>query len=595
MEYNYKYNNDCILKDTCPRHQKVGCDAGCTIQPEFMYLYETSGIPKNMMQKTTLYPAKRDNEAFCTLKDIQLDIDNFVDDGRILYLWSNNSGCGKAQPLYSKLLTPSGYITMGEVKVGDEVFGEDGKPHRVLGVYPQGKKDVYELTFNDGAKCRCSDEHLWTVSTNCRKSWKTLTLKEIHSSSLCRNPNAKGKQGKGWKYHIPVTLPIEFNSKEANLPLDPWLLGALIGDGGFTRASTSFSNTEEDILDKVKGKIMCYGCTLVSAQNCEYRIIQQSNQGNMLDIDNKVENTIRSKLKQLGLADHKSDQKFIPKEYLCAGVDNRLSLLQGLFDTDGTVDSRGYYHFSTSSKQLAEDIVFLVQSLGGTCTCNEHEAFYTYKGEKRQGLNNFELYIKLPNNMLPFTSKKHLSKVKNSNFRASIYRTLRAIDYIGKEECQCILVDNPSHLYLTDNMIVTHNTEWACKLLKTYLAVICIGNGFKDRARFIYVPSLLLLAKEFNDDSRQTTLDMLNTLDLVILDDIGAVQNSNYDLTILSDIIDTRYRNGLSTVYTSNLSPTSLEQSIGSRLKDRICSDIVIELKGSSHRRGTNTYKRRDG
>lgn len=593
MDYKYTYNDDCILQDYCPRKKKVGCDSNCTIQPEFMYLYETSNIPKDMLQKTVLYPAKRDNDAFCTLKDIQMDIDSFVSDGRILYLWSSNSGCGKAQPLYSKLLTPTGYINMGDVKIGDEVFGEDGKPHRVLGVYPQGKKDVYELTFSDGTKCRCSDEHLWTVSTNCRKSWKTLTLQEIRSTSLCRNPNAKGKQGKGWKYQIPVTLPIEFNSKDANLLLDPWLLGALLGDGGFTRSSISFSNTEEDILDKVKEKIMYYGCTLTKVQNCDYRIVQQSNQGNILDINNKVENTIRSKLKQLGLADHKADQKFIPKDFLCASVDNRLSLLQGLFDTDGTVDSRGYYYFSTSSKQLAEDVVFLVQSLGGTCSCNEHETFYTHKGEKRQGLNNFELYIKLPNNMLPFTSKKHFSKIKNSNSQTSIYRTLRAIDYIGKEECQCILVDNPSHLYLTDNMIVTHNTAWACKLMKTYLAVVCIGNGFRDRAKFVYVPSLLLLAKEFQNDSREETLDMLNKLDLVVIDDIGAVQNSNYDITVLSNIIDTRYRNGLATIFTSNLSPQELERVIGARLKDRVCSDVVIELKGSSHRRGTNVYKRR--
>ena len=149
-------------------------------------------------------------------------------------------------------------------------------------------------------------------------------------------------------------------------------------------------------------------------------------------------------------------------------------------------------------------------------------------------------------------------------------------------------------LYLWSKQPGVAKTTMACKLLKTYLAVVCIGNGFRDRAYFAYVPSLLLLAKEFKDENRSTTLEALNTLDLVVLDDIGAVQNSNYDLTILSNIIDTRYRNGKSTIYTSNLSPSNLKDVIGTRLADRVCSDIVLELKGRSRRRGTNTYVRRN-
>lgn len=592
MEFEYKYSEKCIFRGSCPRQDKIGCDAGCTIQPEFYYLLNSSNIPDKYKKTTILYPSSTDIDTFNVLADIRDDIENFVKDGRFLYLWGKNAGNGKAQPLYSKLLTPNGYINMGDVKIGDEVFGEDGKPHKVIGVFPQGKKPVYELTFSDGSKCRCSDEHLWTVSTNSRKSWKTLTLQEIRNSSLCKNPNAKGKQGKGWKYQIPVVSTIEFRSKDVNLPLDPWLLGALLGDGCFTRTSILFSNAEVDILDKVREKIMCYGCTLVNVQNFDYRIVQQSNRGNILDINNKVENTIRSKIKQFGLIGHRSEQKFIPKEYLYADADSRLSLLQGLFDTDGTVNCHGHYHFSTSSKQLAKDVVFLVQSLGGTCTCNEYETFYTYKGEKKQGLNNFELYIKLPNNMMPFTSKKHFNKVKNTNFHAPIYRTLRAIDYVGEEECQCILVDNPSHLYITDDMIVTHNTSWVCKIMKTYLAYICIGNTFKDRAWFEYIPSFLLLAKDFESGERKEHIEALANRDLVILDDIGAVYNTQYDIVVLSDIINTRYSNGLATIITSNISPSDMGKSL-SRIADRMCSDIVLELRGSGRRQYVSKYKRK--
>lgn len=592
-EYKYEYTENCWFKGKCPREAKQGCDYNCNIQAEFSYLLNTSNIPKDYMQSSTLYPDEKDYEAFKTLATIKQDIEPFVNDGRFLYIWSKATGTGKAQPLYSKILTPNGYITMGEVRVGTEVIGEDGKPHKVLGVFPQGKKPVYELTFSDGTKCRCSDEHLWTISDNSRKSWKVMTLDEINKTTLYKNKHRQGKYGMGWKYHIPITKPIEFSNKDIELPLDPWLLGVLLGDGGFTNTTIKFTNNEKDIIDKVSEMLDKHECRLVHwGNNCDYGIVVNSNVGNILDIDNKSVNPIRQIIKDLGLNNHKSEEKFIPKLYLYGSVYNRLQLLRGLFDTDGTIGNGCEYGFSTSSKQLAEDIMFLVQSLGGTCTCNEHETFYTYKGVKRQGLNNFELYIKLSEEFKPYTSIKHTDRYKGR--KKNIYRTLRKISYIGEEECQCIYVDNPSHLYLTDNMIVTHNTDWSTKLLKTYLAVKCVGNNFADRGWFEYVPSFLLLAKEFeNPEARKEHIDNTMKRDLVILDDIGAVQNSNYDISTLSNIIDYRYSNGLATIITGNIEPAKLESSIGVRLADRVLSDIAIEFKGGSNRTYTNTYARK--
>lgn len=590
MEFEYRYTDNCIFKGSCPRQDRIGCSVECSIQPEFYYLLNSSNIPNQYKKTITLYPASNDIEVFNTLADIKNDIDNFVKDGRFLYLWGDKTGNGKAQPLYSKLLTPKGYINMGDVKVGDEVFGEDGKSHKVLGVFPQGKKPVYELTFSDGSKCRCSDEHLWTVSTNNRKTWKTLTLSEIVNSSLCHNTSASGKQGKRWKYHIPITMPINFTGERV-LPIDSWLLGVLIGDGGFTHTSITFTNSETDILDKTNLKLQEYGCVLSKKSGCDYSIVQRDNIGNVLDINNKVENTIRSIIKQLGLINHKSDAKFIPKDYLYSDVNSRINILQGLFDADGTIDQYGHYNYSTSSKQLAEDIVFLVQSLGGTCSCKEHETFYTYNGERKQGLNNFELYIKLPSNVIPYTSNKHTKKAKSHIRGVNIYRTLRSIDFIGEEECQCILIDSPSHLYLTDNMIVTHNTSWVCKIMKTYLASICIGNEFRDRAWFEYIPSFLLLAKDFESTERKLHIEALAKRDLVILDDIGAVYNTQYDITVLSDIINTRYSNGLATMITSNISPSNMNKSL-TRLTDRMCSDIVLEIQGKGRRKSVSKYVR---
>lgn len=583
--WEYRYTEDCILKDKCP----LKCSPSCTIQPELYYLLENSNIPKRYIKPKTLHPIPTDYDVFCVLRDIQEDIEVFVQEGRILYLWGNSGGNGKAQPLYSKVLTPNGYITMGEVKVGTEVMGEDGKPHKVLGVFPQGKKPVYEVTFSDGSKCRCSDEHLWTVSIDHKKSWRTMTLADINKKPLCYSPNAHGKQGKHWKYHIPITKPLEFGNK-SELPLDPWLLGALIGDGGFTHTTITFTNSEADIIAKVSNKLSTYNCTLVYLAGYDFGAVCNDNLGKKADVVNTVINPVREIIRKLGLVNHRSEDKFIPKEYLYSSVENRLYLLQGLFDTDGTIDtSRNSYSLSTSSKQLAKDIVFLVQSLGGTCSCNEHEAYYTYKGERKRGLNNYELYIKLPADFVPYTSTKHTNRFKGG--KNNVYRTLRAIDYVGEEECQCILVDNPSHLYITDDMIVTHNTTFACKILKTYLLMKCMGNGFKDLAWFEYTPSFLLLAKNFEDkETRQEHINNLATRDLVVIDDIGAIRNTQYDIAVLSDIINTRYSKGLATIYTSNLSPDDLQ--IDERLKDRMASDIVLEIKGDSHRSSTNTYTR---
>lgn len=146
-------------------------------------------------------------------------------------------------------------------------------------------------------------------------------------------------------------------------------------------------------------------------------------------------------------------------------------------------------------------------------------------------------------------------------------------------------------LYLWGNAAGNGKSTFACKIMKAYLASICIGNGFKDRAWFEYIPSFLLLAKEFDSEERKLHIEALTKRDLVVLDDIGAVHNTQYDITVLSDIINTRYSNGLATIVTSNISPTNMGKAL-SRLTDRLCSDIVLEMKGGGRRKSVSTYKR---
>lgn len=151
-------------------------------------------------------------------------------------------------------------------------------------------------------------------------------------------------------------------------------------------------------------------------------------------------------------------------------------------------------------------------------------------------------------------------------------------------------VEDGEFLYLWSKKTGNSKSSWVIKMLKTYLAMIHIGNNFKDRAYFVYTPSLLLLSKQFDNPEREKLLKKLLTVDLVVLDDIGAVASGNYDKTIISDIVNTRYNNKLCTLFTSNLSDEDLAKSLDARIADRVLSGIVLKLQGSSRRESRTSY-----
>ena len=154
-------------------------------------------------------------------------------------------------------------------------------------------------------------------------------------------------------------------------------------------------------------------------------------------------------------------------------------------------------------------------------------------------------------------------------------------------------VDNNRQLYLWSKNTGNGKSNFICKILLTYLALIATGNGFNldNGVYFCYLPDLVTLTTSFENKDRDKILNNIMTRKLVVLDDVGASGvNSSFVATNLSQIIDTRYRNNLATIYTSNLSPDELNNNMGARLVDRICSDVVIRLQGSSHRRSTSIY-----
>lgn len=384
-------------------------------------------------------------------------------DGKYLVL--AGAGSGKALVNGSKVQTPNGPTNIENLKIGDFVFGADGKACQVKGVFPQGQKQVYEVEFSDGSIVLCNDEHLWTYQTASMRSnargWKTSSLREIMD-----NVPLKTKSGvyERFNVYIPMAEPVQYEKKQ--LPMHPYLLGALLGDGYLRQAGQMFSNPEKDVLLKVKNHLSEFGYTLKHISKNDYSIKM---------IENKVERHKKQYFSQtlfdLGLLGSKSNTKFIPSIYKLSSIEDRIALLRGLIDTDGhfTVSQ---YEYSTSSEQLSKDVKELAQSLGLSVLCTTKDSpSYSYLGESKVGMKNYRLFIKMSSAFQKLhSSDKHESKWKMGQSVAR--RTIRAIRETNEfAEMTCISVNNEDELFLTDNFIVTHNTRVLTKRI-AYLTMI---------------------------------------------------------------------------------------------------------------------------
>lgn len=356
---------------------------------------------------------------------------------------------GRAQPLHSLIATPQGFVRMGDVKVGMSILGSDGKTSEITGIFPQGPKSIYRVSFNDGTSTLCSEDHMWVTKTlsekRHNKDFSIKTTDEIRDSLL---NNFRQKN-----HEIPInSAPCEF--MESLVPIDPYLLGVLLGDGCLhEKASISFVTTDEEIKQEVI-KVLPVGVRLVQCQDgISYRCSYEKKKGNPL----------RRKLEELQLVGTKSFNKFVPYIYKFNSVSVRFAVLQGLLDTDGSVmthrSGRSRVQFYSTSEQLIDDVRLIVQSLGGTATKllkkTKGQSHISNGREIRSQRDCFILDIRLPKGMKPFRLSRKLDKFSET---PAPQRLISSIDLVGFEECQCISVDAPDHLYLTDNFILTHNT-----------------------------------------------------------------------------------------------------------------------------------------
>jgi phosphate starvation-inducible PhoH-like protein len=362
---------------------------------------------------------------------------------------------GRAQPYSSLVLTPTGYRPIGKLQVGDLVIGSDGLPTPVLGVYPQGQKEVFRVGTQDGASTLCCAEHLWTVTTAAdRRRGKPPRV--IETSQM----RGRIRAASNHRYELPLlSAPVEFEPRD--VPMDPYALGLLLGDGCLSGTTTpAFATADSELALALEAALE--KLELRHKGGVDY-VLQRAGgrRGGVI-----VANPVTATLRELGLCGTRSSTKFVPEDYLYNSPHVRLALLQGLLDTDGGPVTRlgrtCRVQYSTTSPRLRDDVLFLVRSLGGVACWRTRAALGRAPGRAKgrdvgYRSDAYVLDVRLPPAMEPF----RLSRKAEAYARHGGGRPMRFIDSItpaGRKETLCIQVAAVDSLYVTDDFLLTHNT-----------------------------------------------------------------------------------------------------------------------------------------
>ncbi|MGX6978921.1 AAA family ATPase [Vagococcus elongatus] len=379
-----------------------------------------------------------------------------------VFLLQGYGGTGKAQDVDIIIPTPGGMRRFGDLKPGDYIFDRHGRPTMVTQIFPQGLKKNYKITLSDGRTTTSNDEHLWSTYTS-KGNLKTRTLREIIDSGLYNYSNGE----RNCKFKIPTNKAVEF--RERDLSVDPYVLGAFLGDGSCTSKALTLSSNDEDVVAEVSKLIGCNDYRRNSTKNYNWHfyfdkpksVLREDSFGHMQintiyryqteELFSKYPEILRTSI-------HKS----IPIEYKMGSIDQRYALIQGLFDTDGSISkAEGRYNvrYSTNSRQLAYDVQEVLLSLGIQSNVSE-----TNRANKKNIEYNLNILTSNDKKELLFrNTHKKRTAIEALNFvKRKRYDRVSIVDIEEMEEeveMMCIMVDNDEHLYLTNDYIVTHNTS----------------------------------------------------------------------------------------------------------------------------------------
>ncbi|MFJ6740998.1 PhoH family protein [Streptomyces sp. NPDC091279] len=363
---------------------------------------------------------------------------------------------GRSQPTFTNVLTPDGWRPIGDLQVGDLVIGSNGEPTPVLGVYPQGERDIYRVTAQDGSWTLCCGEHLWTVRTASDKRrdkpWRVLETQEMIGN--LRAAHAR-------RYELPLlTEPVRL--PERAVPMDPYALGLLLGDGCLTGSTTpSFATDDPELAVALESALP--GVTVRHRGGPDYVLNRVKSPGDVVTLENPVTGALRA----LDLIGSRSNSKFVPDDYLQNSAEVRLAVLQGLLDSDGgpvtQQDRTCRIQYATTSIMLRDDVIALVQSLGGVAYTRRRAA----EGRKPGFADGREVGyrhdahivdIRLPEGIEPFRLARKRDTYHAAGGGGRPMRFIDSIEPAGREETVCIQVAAEDSLYVTTDYLLTHNT-----------------------------------------------------------------------------------------------------------------------------------------
>jgi phosphate starvation-inducible PhoH-like protein len=302
---------------------------------------------------------------------------------------------GRAQPVFTKVLTPSGFRPIGDLDIGDLVIGSDGRPTPVIGVYPQGPKEIYRVSTQDGASTLASADHLWAVATrDDRRRGKPLRV--LETREMIGNLHAAHYH----RYELPLlTEPAEFEPQQ--VPMDPYELGTGLASGDLARPHKIAAMTS------------------AAPRRAAATATLEAN----------------------------PERGSVPETYLYNAPVVRLAVLQGLLDIGGEPvirqDRACHIRYRAVTDRLRDDIVFLVRSFGGISYQDQYDAHI--------------LDLRLPADVEPFRLPRKAAKYRESGGGRPI-RYIDRIEPAGTEEAVCIQVAAADSLYATEDFLLTHNT-----------------------------------------------------------------------------------------------------------------------------------------
>ena len=453
---------------------------------------------------------------------------------------------GYEQPYSELVATPNGFTTMGSLQIGDEVMNPDGKPTKVVEIFEQGYKDVYQLELADGRTVRCGADHLWEViCANNNFKHKVVTTHDLMTLGLFNHTTVNGKQYNVYKYYLPAIQPVQYSEKEQKI--HPYVLGALLGDGALTKRTPKISSMDKPILDRLQellgdGFEFKYDPTTT----CEYRIVDKERFLHKDEFKNGQYgvNRLHRWLEDLNLCVG-CEYKYIPDQYKFGSVEQRIELVKGLMDTDGYISKDGSMVFSNTSKQLIDDFVEVIRSLGLLCTVvrKDPASGGVYNGRAIFGTKfSYNVYIKGNPDIFYLPRKRNRIRF-NRKFSNKV--AIVDIKWLGEQEQQrCIMVDNPNHLYLTRDYIPTHNSFKSASMLVRNYELIPGSKNFAiaSEQKFLIGDGILTKAwaiMDFIDKNtawskqRLKSTSMERTSGFKVKDEFGKETEQGYQSSII--------------------------------------------------------------